>query len=67
MGLRQASVAVEEQIVDLKQARNLAEKRALETALVRSDYNIASAAKLLGITRPTMYALMDKVGVKRKQ
>ncbi|HAC34882.1 MAG TPA: hypothetical protein DCF45_10230, partial [Gammaproteobacteria bacterium] len=33
----------------------------------RSDYNIASAAKLLGITRPTMYALMDKVGVKRKQ
>ncbi len=67
LGLRQASVAVEEQIVDLKQARNLAEKRALETALVRSDYNIASAAKLLGITRPTMYALMDKVGVKRKQ
>ncbi len=66
LGLRSVSAVVEEEVVDLKQARSLAEKKALETALQRSDFNIASAAKLLGITRPTMYALMDKAGIKKK-
>jgi two-component system NtrC family response regulator len=46
--------------VNLKGARELADRRAIRQALARSDNNISGAAKLLGISRPTLYDLMKQ-------
>jgi len=44
--------------VNLKAAREQADRRAIRQALARSDNNISGAAKLLGISRPTLYDLL---------
>lgn len=49
---------------NLRQARENAERLAVSRALAHSDGNIAQAAELLGITRPTLYDLMAKIGMK---
>ncbi|HMM47197.1 MAG TPA: PEP-CTERM-box response regulator transcription factor [Thiobacillaceae bacterium] len=54
----------EPQPFNLRQAREDAERRAISQALARSSGNIAQAAELLGITRPTLYDLMAKIGMK---
>jgi len=46
--------------INLKTVRSNAEKGAIRTALSISNGNISTAAKLLGITRPTLYDLMEK-------
>jgi two-component system NtrC family response regulator len=46
--------------VNLKGAREQADRRAIRQALARSDNNISGAAKLLGISRPTLYDLMKQ-------
>ena len=46
--------------VNLKSARELADRRAIRQALARSENNISSASKLLGISRPTLYDLMKQ-------
>ncbi len=51
--------------LNLRQARENAERMAITQALVRSEGNIAQAAELLGITRPTLYDLMAKIGMKQ--
>jgi two-component system, NtrC family, response regulator len=53
------------QTTDLKQARAAAERQAVEKALLASTGNVASAAKMLGITRPTLYALMERLKIKK--
>jgi two-component system NtrC family response regulator len=50
--------------INLRHAREKAEKQAVSRALAHSDGNIAQAAELLGITRPTLYDLMAKIGMK---
>jgi len=52
------------QLLNLRQARENAEQQAISQALTRSEGNIAQAAELLGITRPTLYDLMGKIGMK---
>jgi two-component system NtrC family response regulator len=49
---------------NLRLARENAERQAVSRALAHSDGNIAQAAELLGITRPTLYDLMTKIGLK---
>jgi two-component system, NtrC family, response regulator len=49
---------------NLKQVREDAEKRAILRALNHSNDNITETAKLLGITRPTLYSMMEKYGLK---
>ncbi|MFL6845335.1 MAG: PEP-CTERM-box response regulator transcription factor [Allosphingosinicella sp.] len=44
--------------VNLKAAREQADRRAIRQVLARTENNISSAAKLLGISRPTLYDLM---------
>jgi two-component system NtrC family response regulator len=54
----------EPQPFNLRQARENAERLAVSRALAHSDGSIAQAAELLGITRPTLYDLMAKIGLK---
>ena len=50
--------------MDLRQARDDAERRAIITALARADGNVVRAAELLGVSRPTLYDLMHRFGLK---
>ncbi|NKB21346.1 MAG: PEP-CTERM-box response regulator transcription factor [Alphaproteobacteria bacterium] len=45
-------------ILNLAQAREEAERREIPRALARVDGNITKAAKMLGISRPTLYDLL---------
>jgi two-component system NtrC family response regulator len=50
--------------VTLKSAREQADRRAIRQALARSENNISNTAKLLGISRPTLYDLMKQYGLQ---
>ncbi len=55
--------AVQEVDLDLRAARVRAEKEVIQAALVRSNNTLAVAARLLGISRPTLYGLMESHGL----
>jgi two-component system, NtrC family, response regulator len=46
--------------LNLKAAREAADRRLIRHALARSEGNISSTAKLLGISRPTLYDLLKQ-------
>ena len=46
--------------INLRSAREVADREAIRQAMSRSDNNISSAAKLLGISRPTLYDLLKQ-------
>ena len=50
--------------LDLRQARELAERRMIQQALACANGSISHAAELLGVTRPTLYALLNKYDLK---
>src|SRR5687768_13240529 len=50
--------------VNLKSAREQADRRAIRQALARSENNISNTAKLLGISRPTLYDLLKQYGLQ---
>lgn len=50
--------------LDLRQARELAERRTIQQALACANGSISHAAELLGVTRPTLYALLNKYDLK---
>jgi two-component system NtrC family response regulator len=54
----------EEDSVNLRQARETAEYRVMVKALARADGSIVKAAELLGVSRPTLYDLMNHHGLK---
>jgi two-component system NtrC family response regulator len=54
----------EEAPLNLRQIRDEAEYKAIVKALARVDGNIVKASELLGISRPTMYDLMGRHGIK---
>jgi two-component system, NtrC family, response regulator len=49
--------------LDLREARLRAEAQVLRQALSRAGSNVSQAAKLLGISRPTLYDLMRQHGL----
>lgn len=53
-----------QRIMTLEEARELAEKQAVLAALSRHPNNIARAAKELGVSRVTLYRLIDKHHLK---
>ena len=46
--------------INLRAAREMADRKAIRRALSRTENNISGAAKLLGISRPTLYDLMKQ-------
>ncbi|BDT56871.1 PEP-CTERM-box response regulator transcription factor [Massilia varians] len=55
--------AVEEPI-NLRQVRDEAEYKAIVKVLARVDGNIVKASEMLGVSRPTLYDLMSRHGIK---
>jgi two-component system NtrC family response regulator len=47
-------------LINLRAAREVADRKAIRQAMSRSDNNISGAAKLLGISRPTLYDLLKQ-------
>ena len=50
--------------LNLRQVRESAERQAINRALIYTNNNLSQAAELLGITRPTLYALLNKFNMK---
>jgi len=46
--------------INLRAAREIADRKAIRHAMSRAENNISSAAKLLGISRPTLYDLLKQ-------
>lgn len=53
-----------QRVLNLRQVRDDAERAAITQALSSADHNIARAADLLGVSRPTLYDLMRRLGIK---
>ena len=51
------------ELLNLKAAREAADRRAIRQALARCEGNISNTAKLLGISRPTLYDLLKQYGL----
>lgn len=64
MDLNNAVPDILDTSLDLRQARDRAEKAAIITALGRVNGNIVRAAELLGVSRPTLYDLMHRLSLK---
>jgi two-component system NtrC family response regulator len=50
--------------IDLRKVRDEAERQAIVTALGRTNNNLVKTAEMLGISRPTLYDLMHRLGLK---
>lgn len=50
--------------LDLRSAREEAEKRTVLVALARTNGNIVKASELLGVSRPTLYDLMSRLAIR---
>jgi len=57
LGLAEGEGAVP---INLRAAREIADRRVIRQALTRAENNISGAARLLGISRPTLYDLMKQ-------
>jgi len=60
------SLEAGENLGTLKSAREAAERETIQRALRKSAGKIAAAANELGISRPTLYELMEKLGLERQ-
>jgi two-component system, NtrC family, response regulator len=49
--------------LDLRTARLRAEREVIKAALIRSNNTLSVAAKLLGVSRPTLYGLLEVHGL----
>ena len=55
-----------DEFLNLKEAREALEKEMILKAMAKTKDNVTRAAEALGISRPTLYELMEKLGVERK-
>jgi len=58
------AVAASPPSLNLRIVRQHAETQAIREALARASGNISRSAELLGVTRPTLYDLMAKYGIR---
>jgi two-component system NtrC family response regulator len=64
LGLPDTDVDIEGEPLNLRQVRDEAEYKAIVKALARVDGNIVKASEMLGVSRPTLYDLMGRHGIK---
>ena len=64
LGLKAAENGEDADAFDLRTARDATERRTILAALGRVNGNIAKAADLLGVSRPTLYDLMHRLNLK---
>lgn len=50
----------------LREAREAVEREMIEQSLRKNNGNVSAAAGDLGVSRPTFYELMEKLGIKRE-
>jgi two-component system NtrC family response regulator len=55
--------AEKERTLDLREARSRVERETIELALAEGAGNISKAAGLLGVSRPTLYGLLEEHGL----
>ncbi len=60
LGLMPVSGSAEPETLNLREVREMAESRAIRRAYQSADKNMSKTAELLGVTRPTLYSLIDK-------
>ena len=53
--------------LNLREVRRLSDTSAIKRALVYASGNISKAAKMLGITRPTLYDLLEKYEIRTQK
>jgi two-component system NtrC family response regulator len=58
------AAATHEEPSSLKEVRKTAEMGAIRAALVSCNYNLSRTAKLLGVSRPTLYSLLASYDIK---
>jgi two-component system NtrC family response regulator len=59
--------ATEDEPLNLREARDAAERREVVRALARANGNLSKAADLLGISRPTLYDLLNRFGMRKQE
>jgi two-component system NtrC family response regulator len=68
-GIRATDVGLEppgqDDALNLRQVRETAERQAVVRALSRMNGNLSKAADLLGVSRPTLYDLLERFGLGR--
>jgi two-component system NtrC family response regulator len=64
LGLKNLAEDQIDDSLDLRLIRDAAEKKAIVAALGRVNGNMVKAAELLGVSRPTLYDLMHRLGLK---
>jgi two-component system, NtrC family, response regulator len=64
VGLKSPAERDEDASFDLRVARDMAERKTILAAMGRVNGNIARAAELLGVTRPTLYDLLNRLNLK---
>ena len=64
VGLSSPEASDDDAALDLRAIRDDAEKRAIIAAMGRVNGNMVKAAELLGVSRPTLYDLMHRLGLK---
>ena len=52
------------EFIDLRKVRDDAERQAIVTALGRANGNLLRTSEILGVSRPTLYDLMHRLGLK---
>ena len=50
--------------LNLRQVRERAERETIQRAMAHANDNVSEAANLLGVTRPTLYSMLEKYGLK---
>ena len=63
--LKKLDAEAVERAASLKEAREAVEREMINVALRKHNGKIAPAAAELGVSRPTLYELMEKLGIHR--